>query len=122
MPMTQTRRRFLTVAAVAAAAGILPPRRGQAAEPTLETTAVRFEKSAALCVAPQYLVEELLRADGFTDIRYIEGSPPGMTERVANRTVDFQTNYAPNFVTAIARGESITMLTGVMVGCYELFG
>ncbi|HEU0215916.1 MAG TPA: ABC transporter substrate-binding protein, partial [Stellaceae bacterium] len=122
MPRVQTRRRFLATTASAGAAAILSPRRTRAAAPTLETTAVRFEKSAALCVAPQYIVEEVLRADGFTDIRYIEGSPPGVTERVANGTVDFQTNYAPNLVTAIDRGESITMLTGVMVGCYELFG
>ena len=93
-----------------------------AEEGSLETTAVRLEKSAALCIAPQYLVEELLRADGFTNIRYIEGSPPGVTKRVAHGTVDFQTNYAPNFITAIDRGELITLLTGVMVGCYELFG
>jgi NitT/TauT family transport system substrate-binding protein len=83
---------------------------------------VRLEKSAALCIAPQYLVEELLRADAFTNIRYIEGSPPGVTERAAHGTVDFQTNYAPNFIIAIDRGEPITLLTGIMVGCYELFG
>jgi len=119
----QTRRRFLGDAALVGAAGILLPRRRVwAVEPTLETTTVRLEKSAALCIAPQYLVEELLRADGFTDIRYIEGSPPGVTERVAQGIVDFQTIYAPNFITAIDRGEQITLLTGVMVGCYELFG
>jgi NitT/TauT family transport system substrate-binding protein len=118
----QTRRRFLTTVSAAGAAGLFCAPRVLAAEGSLETTTVRLEKSAALCIAPQYLVEELLRADGFTDIRYIEGSPPGVTERVAHGMVDFQTIYAPNFITAIDRGEPITLLTGVMVGCYELFG
>src|SRR5215471_11176447 len=122
MPIVQTRRRFLNTLSLAGAAGLLGTRPVLAEEGSLETTAVRFEKSAALCIAPQYLVEELLRADGFTDIRYIEGSPPGLTERVAHAVVDFQTNYAPNSITAIDRGEPITLLTGVMVGCYELFG
>jgi NitT/TauT family transport system substrate-binding protein len=122
MPTTQTRRRFLTTLSLASAAGILHAPRTLAAEGPLETTAVRLEKSAALCIAPQYLVEEMLGAEGFTDIRYIDASPPGATERVARGTVDFQTNYTPNFITAIDRGEPITVLTGVMVGCYELFG
>jgi NitT/TauT family transport system substrate-binding protein len=122
MPMTQSRRRFLTTVSMAGVVGLADAPAVLAEEESLETTAVRLERSAALCIAPQYLVEELLRADGFTDIRYIEGSPPGVTERVAHGTVDFQTNYAPNFITAIDRGEPITLLTGVMVGCYELFG
>ena len=122
MQVVQTRRRFLTTASMADVVGLVGVPAVLAEEGSLETTAVRFEKSAALCIAPQYLVEELLRTDGFTDIRYIEGSPPGVTERVAQGKVDFQTNYAPNFITAIDRGEPITLLTGVMVGCYELFG
>jgi len=96
MQVVQTRRRFLTTASMADVVGLVGVPAVLAEEGSLETTAVRFEKSAALCIAPQYLVEELLRTDGFTDIRYIEGSPPGVTERVAQGKVDFQTNYAPN--------------------------
>ena len=33
-------------------------------------------KDPGICVAPQYVVEELLRAEGFTDIRYVP-FPPG---------------------------------------------
>jgi NitT/TauT family transport system substrate-binding protein len=108
MLVVHTRRRFLTTASMAGVVGLVDAPAVLAEEGSLETTAVRLERSAALCIAPQYLVDELLRADGFTDIRYIEGSPPGVTERVAHDMVDFQTNYAPNFVTAIDRGESIT--------------
>src|SRR5207244_9362149 len=62
-----------------------------------------------------------LRAEGFTDIRYVDGAP-GATEPVAHSKVDFDTNYASNFVRAIDAGEPITLLAGVMVGCFELFG
>ena len=44
----------------------------QAAEGALETTTVRIAKIGAICLAPQYVSEELLRAEGFTDIRYVE--------------------------------------------------
>jgi NitT/TauT family transport system substrate-binding protein len=78
-------------------------------------------KSPGICTAPLYVAEELLRAEGFTDIRYVDG-PPGATEPVAHGKVDFDTNYASNHVRAIDAGEPITLVAGVMVGCFELFG
>ena len=92
MPMIQTRRRFLTTLSMASAAGINLPPQVRAAEGALETTTVRLAKIAAICVAPQYVADELLRAEGFTDVRYIDVSPPGLTERVARGQVDFQTD------------------------------
>jgi NitT/TauT family transport system substrate-binding protein len=121
MPTPQTRRRFMTTLSLAGAAGLLRPPLALAAEGPLETTTVRLTKSAAICIAPLYVAEEFLRAEGFTDIRYVEG-PPGATEPVARGKVDFDTNYASNFVRAIDAGEPIMLLAGVMVGCFELFG
>jgi NitT/TauT family transport system substrate-binding protein len=92
-----------------------------AAEGALETTTVRLAKNPGICIALQYVAEELLRAEGFTDVRYVEEAP-GATEPIARGKVDFDTNYASNFVRAIDAGEPITLLAGVMVGCFELFG
>ena len=120
MILRQTRRRFLTTSSMAGAAGLLlrlP--RARAAKGALETTTVRLTKSAAICIAPEYVAEEFLRAEGFTDIRYVDG-PAGATEPVATGKVDFDTNYASNFVRAIDAGEPIKLLAGVMVGCFEL--
>ena len=44
MPNTQTRRRFLTTAALAGAAGLVRTPRALAAEGSLETTTVRLPK------------------------------------------------------------------------------
>jgi NitT/TauT family transport system substrate-binding protein len=121
MPVVQTRRRFLTTLSLAGAAGLVGAPPAPAAEGALETTSVRLAKNPGICIAPQYVAEELLRAEGFTDIRYVDG-PPGATEPVAHSKVDFDTNYASNFVRAIDAGEPITLLAGVMVGCFELFG
>ena len=57
----QTRRRFLTSAAVAAA-GLARTPRALAAEDAPETTSVTLAKTPALCTAPQFIAEELLHA------------------------------------------------------------
>jgi NitT/TauT family transport system substrate-binding protein len=74
-----------------------------------------------LCVAPVYIAEELLRAEGFTDIRYNDASVIGAIAPVARGEVDFAPIYASQSVRAIDAGEPVTLLAGVMVGCFELF-
>jgi NitT/TauT family transport system substrate-binding protein len=107
MPTTQTRRRFLAALASAGAAGLahVPPAFGE--EGVLETTAVRFQKPG-LCGAPQYVAAELLRAEGFTDIRYVD-APPGATEPMARGEVDFTLNYALNFVADLDKRKAVTI-------------
>jgi NitT/TauT family transport system substrate-binding protein len=122
MPMTtQTRRRVLSVLSLAGAAGFIGISSAAAAEPPPETTIVRLPRFPGICVAPQYVAEELLRGEGFTDIRYVD-VPPASTRAVAQGEVDFDTNYTSNFVAAIDTGAPITLLSGIMVGCFELFG
>jgi NitT/TauT family transport system substrate-binding protein len=118
--MSQTRRRFLTTVSLAGFADVLYALPSLGAEGTLETTTVRLGKPPGICITPQYVAEEFLRAEGFTDIRYVEG-PAGATEALARGKTDFESNYASNFVRALDAGERITMLTGVHVGCFELF-
>jgi NitT/TauT family transport system substrate-binding protein len=79
MPIIQTRRQFISNVAMAGAAGLLHVPRVAAAEgAALETTiGARRKVPGAICVAPQNLSEELLRAEGFTDVRYVDGWPTG---------------------------------------------
>jgi NitT/TauT family transport system substrate-binding protein len=105
-----------------AAAGILPPRRRVwAAESALETTTVRIGKTRIICFAPQYVCEALLRAEGFTDIRYIDTTPQTLQEDLGRGKFDFQSDLAHAHAISIDRGLSITVVTGVHAGCYELF-
>src|SRR6266436_3034076 len=122
MPM-QSRREFLTTAALAGAAGFLGSSLARAAEGPLETTTVRLSKVPGICIAPQYVAEELLRAEGFTDVRYVDlGQSTARAEAIARGTVDFSANFAAPLIVAVASGEPITFLAGVHVGCFELFG
>jgi NitT/TauT family transport system substrate-binding protein len=121
MPVVQTRRRFLTAASMAGVVGFVDAPVVQAAEGLLETTTVRLPKPPGLCIAPGYVAEELLRAEGFTDVRYVPTATAIPIEALARGEIDFNLNYSINYVSAIASGKSVTLLAGVHVGCYELF-
>src|SRR6266496_6716 len=117
MPMVQTRRRFLTALSLARAAGLVRAPNLLAAEGTLETTSVRLTKIPGICLAPQYVAEELLRAEGVTEIRYVD-APPGS---LPLGKADFTLAYAASSLRQIDAGDPITLLSGVMIGCFELF-
>ena len=122
MSIIQTRRRFLTMTALAGATSLFGGRRIRAAEGPLETTTVRLGKGS-LCGAPAYLAEELLRAEGFTDVGYPE-MPPSTADTahaVGRGYVDITQGYASQFIPAIEAGEPVTLLAGIHVGCIELF-
>jgi NitT/TauT family transport system substrate-binding protein len=121
MPVVQTRRQFLTTVSLAGAAALVRGSRASAAEGSLETTTVRLPKIPSICVSPQYVAEELLRAEGFTDIRYVESEAATVVEPIGRGKIDFGLQYAPLLIPAIDAGTSLTVLAGVHVGCFELF-
>jgi NitT/TauT family transport system substrate-binding protein len=118
----QTRRRFLTMTALAGASGVLPFRRAEAAEPPPEITTVRFPKNFGICVAPQYVAEELLRAEGFTDIRYVDSDSRTIPRDLGHGKFDFTAGLAMFHIVGVDAGASITIVSGVHAGCFELFG
>jgi NitT/TauT family transport system substrate-binding protein len=116
----QTRRQFMATLSLAGAAGFAGALPLQAAEGPPETASVRFVKVPGDCLAPQYVAEELLRAEGFADIRYVDTPIDATVETVARGEIDFTFDFAWNTVRTIDRGLPITVLTGVHVGCIEL--
>jgi NitT/TauT family transport system substrate-binding protein len=140
MPFVQTRRRFLTDLAFAGAAGLgggcaglagvgaLLGGSGQslAAEPPTEITTIRLAKIPITCVAPQYVAEELLRVQGFTDVHYVELEGDigkrGVPAMIGRGQVDISLTFAAPMLIPMDAGEPITTLAGVHVGCFELFG
>src|SRR5262249_4730372 len=126
MPIIRTRRQFLTGLSMACAAGVFGTRPARAEEGGGEATSVRiFANRPGICVAPQYIAEPLLRAEGFTDVRFvgltaITGAPAA--EAVGSGDADFTVSFAAPLAIAIDRGAAITLLSGVHVGCFELFG
>jgi len=122
MRITQSRRQFLTMLSLTGAAGLVAAPAALAEEGPLETRTVRLEKDPGICRAPQYVAEALLRAEGFTDIRHVErASSAEINEALAQNEADFGTHYSAELLPAIEGGSAITILSGVHVGCQELF-
>src|SRR5437763_353887 len=109
MPMMQSRRRFLTMTALAGAGGVLSPRGARAAEPPLETTTVRLGRQPVICFAAQYVAEALLRAEGFTDVRYVDTTVQTQSEDIRRGKFDFLPSLSLNWIAAIDAGVPITL-------------
>ena len=118
MQIGQSRRHFLASASSAAAAGLVGAPPSLADEGPLETTSIRIYRDPSICVAPVQIADDLLRAEGFTDIRYVRTSH---LDAVARREVDFSSETAAWVVSRVDAGEPITALAGIHPGCYELF-
>ena len=115
MAIKQTRRGFLTALSRAGAAGLFRAPRVLGAEGPLETTSVRLFKSSLICsAAPQYAAEELLRAEGFKEIAYIEVPRTEAVQAFADGAVDFSVTFAVNHIQAIDHGAPITILAACM--------
>jgi NitT/TauT family transport system substrate-binding protein len=118
----QSRRDFLAALSATGAVGVIGAPSPLADEGPLETTTVRLLKESAVCDAPLYVAEELLRADGFSDVRYVHiekgNTDAGM---VADGKLDFSQSYAPEALRQIDAGKPVTVLAGVHPGCHELF-
>ena len=56
-----------------------------ATEPPPETTRIRLNKIRSICLAPAYVAETLLRAEGFTDVQYAGDGPAGIGGRWRRR-------------------------------------
>ena len=117
-----SRRKFLGGLTLAGTAALLGLRCGAGnAEPPLETTRIRFVHDPSICVTPQYLAEELLRADGFSDVQYVEATDGFGTRLVAAGQADMMMEFAGVYVTRIDVDDPIVLLAGVHSGCFEVF-
>jgi NitT/TauT family transport system substrate-binding protein len=130
------RRRFLREAVAGAAFVAVRPYHA-AAEPPPETTKLRIVREPSICIAPQYAAEELLKAEGFGEVQYVEtpsepGRPAGSgssmwgdegrVDPVAAGLADIHTGMVGRLVVAIDAGDPIRILGGIHAGCFELFG
>jgi NitT/TauT family transport system substrate-binding protein len=84
---------------------------------------VRIAKYPLVCYAPQYVCEELLGAEGFTDISFPDGAiidSGTVAHELGQSKFDFAICIAAHFITGIDRGEPISIISGIHGGCFEL--
>ena len=88
----------------------------------LEATRIRLYQAAGLCVAPQYMAGDLLRAEGFTDIQYVRVDPANPYPSFTSREIDISMAFAAPFLMQVDQGSPVVLLGGVHTGCFEVFG
>jgi NitT/TauT family transport system substrate-binding protein len=121
-----TRRRFigeLGLVGTACALGQHPA--GAAAEGPPETTRLRLAWTGSACQAPQYVAEDLLRAEGFADVQYVdlsEAGGAGVAQRLGAGHADMTMNFIGPLLIRLDAGDPIVLLAGGHVGCFELVG
>ena len=129
-----SRRQFLKVAgglglsaagmALVEACGANPASPATSAD-TLETTTIRIPVSTtwAICIAPLYFVEDFLKAEGFTNVQYVKSATPSLAmDALGSGAGDMTLQFSPPNILYLDAGKPITILAGVHVGCFRLFG
>jgi NitT/TauT family transport system substrate-binding protein len=116
-----TRRDLLR--GVTGAVGLLGwPSEHVSGESSPETTRLRLYHSPSVCVAPQYIVRELLKAEGFSEIEYVKTTVAGISKILASGAVDVSLHFVAPVIIQLDAGDPVTILAGVHPGCFELFG
>jgi NitT/TauT family transport system substrate-binding protein len=122
-----TNRRDLLLAGCCAAStalvwSVTTRLRAEEPNPPPETTTIRLAKNQTICIAPQYVVSDLLSAEGITNVVYVQ-SDGGVEQAkaVANGDLDFTLHFSGPLLLQIDRGLRTTILAGIHVGCFELF-
>ena len=120
-----SRRRFVGAAAIAGPGALLGLRSGAtaAAEPPPETPRLRIPWVPSTCRSPEWVAEDLLRAEGFTDVQYLlKDGTKGMWQAFASGEADIGGDFAAPVILRIEAGDPIVMLAGEHIGCFELLG
>src|SRR5438445_6201613 len=118
-----SRRRFLGGVTLVGTAGLLGWHpRPVAAEPPPETTRIRLVRNPSICPSPQYMAEELLRSEGFTDVQYVKKpGAKGIAPALTSGEADLSMHFAVPLIMGLDAGDPLVLLAGVHIGCFELF-
>src|SRR5205085_2973628 len=115
------RRRLLAASSGLGAASLLGFPRAASAESSPETSRIRFVKAPAICLAPLYLAEELLRVEGFSEVKYVPIEQNKDPELLAANLADFSACAPPNLLPYLDAGMPLVAIAALHGGCYELF-
>jgi NitT/TauT family transport system substrate-binding protein len=119
-----SRREFLRTATLAGTGVLFGfPSETHADEPPPETKRIRIPQTASTCRTPEWMAEELLRSEGFSDIQYvpIQGTL-ALQRSLATGEADIGAHFAAPVILRLEAGDPIVIVGGEHVGCFELLG
>jgi NitT/TauT family transport system substrate-binding protein len=115
-----SRRGFLTRTIGIAAVGVVLGPRRVVAEPPPETTRLRLIRTGSICWAPQYLADDLLRGEGFTDVTYVDMPTGAVSPYLVSGKADLSMNFVGPNIIRVDAGDPVVFLAGIHVGCFEV--
>jgi NitT/TauT family transport system substrate-binding protein len=116
------RRTFLAKTTALGTGLLLGLPRMALAEPPPETTKIRLTRGSPICFAPQFLAEELLRLEGFSEVEYVNEEDLSTLAYVAADRADMAMYDAPGALPQLDADKPAVLIAGIHGGCYELFG
>ena len=122
MQTGQNRCRMLATLSSAAAVALIGSETGSAQQAPPEVTTIRLGKVPGICIAPQYVAEELLKIEGFNDVQYVEVPLDAIHRSVGTDKIDMSMGFIANYIIEVDSDTPIKLLAGVHAGCFELFG
>jgi NitT/TauT family transport system substrate-binding protein len=121
--MSRVSRRMLLARLLTLASGGLLGLRPEraAAEPPPEISRIRMIKVPGICQAPQYVAEELLRAEEVSEVQYVpRESTVAVSPALAAAEIDLNIHFAAPLIIQVDKGDPVVILAGAHVGCFEL--
>jgi NitT/TauT family transport system substrate-binding protein len=115
------RRDFLR-ASTLTMAGLGLAARPARAEPPPEIRTLRLSREPYACIAPQYVLDEFLVAEGFSGVQRVDIGDGTGTKFLVRGELDFALDAGFSIVTYIDAGEPLVTLAGIHGGCFELIG
>jgi len=115
------RRRFLANTSALGGASLFGLPRTAASEPPPETKKIRLSHTPAICLAPQYIAEDLLRLEGFSEVEYVKAEDVSGLEDLVGGRADITMWDAYGALPMLDAGKPVVVIGGIHAGCYELF-
>jgi NitT/TauT family transport system substrate-binding protein len=115
-----SRRTFIKQTSALSAASLLGFPNISRGEPPPEVRRLRMIHYPAICIAPGYVAEEFLRAEGFEEVTYAPLTVNSASQALSSGDVDVWMDSAPSLVNFLDSSDSVVALGGVHAGCYEL--
>ena len=115
------RRSFLSKTSALSAATLFGVPLTAAGEVPPETKRIRIQHTPGICLVPQYLAQDFLRLEGFSEVEYVDDPNNSGFAGVAADKADVTISDAPGALPVLDAGKPVVLIGGIHAGCYELF-
>ena len=116
-----SRRRFLAHASALSGASLIGVSSRVAAEAPPEVRRIRLLAGPATCNAQAVIAEELLLAEGFTEVEYVKQARVRGAAAIAQGLADMSPRDVQETLPVLDAGGPVVVLAGIHVGCWQLF-